>query len=83
MSQKLIMHPSFQSVSRPRGAPDPLPALITSLRSMQVPFIPSAFASLHPQFSTFDVDWNKSFLNCSETLRKELEAERVINAKPD
>ena len=29
------------------------------------------------------MDWNKSLLNCSETQRKELEAERVINAKPD
>lgn len=29
------------------------------------------------------MDWNKSLLNCSETQRKELEGERVINAKPD
>lgn len=29
------------------------------------------------------MDRNKSLLNCSETQRKELEAEKVINAKPD
>lgn len=82
MSQKLIKHQSFQYVSNPKEHQACL-SLVRSLWSLRIPFIPQTFASLHLQFSTFNVDWNKSLLNCSETQRKELEAEQVIDAKPE
>lgn len=82
MSEELIKHQSVPPGCPPEGAPDSLPSPV-SLRSARIPFSLPTFASLHLWFSTFNVDWNKSLLNCSETWRKELEAERVINAKPD
>lgn len=81
MSEELIAHQSVPPVSEPEGAPDSLPSPVSL--GVPIPFILPTSASLYLQFSTFNVDWNKSLLNCSETQRKESEAERVINAKPD